>query len=169
MLTQEQIERTVEYDPVGGCWLWPLNYNGQGYCRYQNQRVHRLSFEAYIGPIPDGFVIDHKCRVRCCVNPQHLRAVTPRINAVENNIGPTAANAVKTHCPKGHALTLDNIKWQHRHGSRKRICLICARETSRIYMATVRARKKETAGTVGRNARKHTALNSTEAKTGEPG
>ncbi len=65
--------------------------------------VHRYVYELLVGPIPDGFDIDHLCRVRNCVNPEHLEAVTHRENMLRGDTL-AAANAAKTHCPKGHAL-----------------------------------------------------------------
>lgn len=68
-----------------GCWLWQgvQNGKGYGYIRHNNLKrgVHRVSYEIYIGPIPEGMHIDHLCRVRHCCNPEHLEAVT----VAENN------------------------------------------------------------------------------------
>lgn len=110
----EKIRQTVEYDTNGGCWLWrgwvsPEGY-GKGYDPKikRNKPAHRLSYESFVGPIPDGLVIDHLCRVRSCVNPAHLRVATNTEN-VMCGVGITAKNAVKTHCPKGHAYEGDNL------------------------------------------------------------
>lgn len=48
--------------------------------------MHRLSWEDNVGPIPEGMVIDHMCRVRACCNPDHLRAVPNVVNSTENTI-----------------------------------------------------------------------------------
>jgi hypothetical protein len=67
------------------CWLWTGTPNDQGYGRLTvdgvRQLVHRLSYIAHVGPIPDGLVIDHKCWQRLCVNPAHLQAVTKQANS----------------------------------------------------------------------------------------
>ena len=68
----------------GGCWLWGLALTPKGYgrikIRNRNVRAHRVSYEAFCGPIPSGMVIDHSCRVRHCVNPAHLEPVTDAEN-----------------------------------------------------------------------------------------
>lgn len=90
--------------PESGCWVWmgALNHNGYGAAFVAGARLaHRVSYIAFVGPIAPGFVVDHLCRVRSCVNPDHLRAVTSR----ENILAPgseslSAANALKASCPK---------------------------------------------------------------------
>jgi hypothetical protein len=65
---------------VTGCWLWTPQPDANGYGRISiNDRVqyaHRVSWETFIGPIPEGLTIDHLCRVRRCINPAHLEPVT---------------------------------------------------------------------------------------------
>jgi hypothetical protein len=68
-----------------GCLVWQAALNSQGYGQFvhdgRTQSAHRLAYVEANGPIPDGLQIDHLCRVRSCVNPEHLEAVT----ASENN------------------------------------------------------------------------------------
>lgn len=63
-----------------GCWRWQGCRTTIGYGQISFQgtmwTVHRLAYEAWTGPIPDGRVLDHLCRVRHCLNPAHLEAVT---------------------------------------------------------------------------------------------
>ena len=67
-----------------GCWLWKKHIVPSGYGAAWDDgkrvRAHRLSYEVFIGPIPDGAIIMHKCDVRHCVNPSHLRVGTQAQN-----------------------------------------------------------------------------------------
>lgn len=71
-------------DRSGECWLWLGRKNPKGYGQMtisKHQRsAHRVSYETFVGPIPEGMQIDHLCRVRHCVNPEHLEPVTQRVN-----------------------------------------------------------------------------------------
>lgn len=94
------------------CWLWTgglIKGYGDFYYGKHAIKAHRLSFIISKGNIPDGLVIDHTCRVKNCVNPKHLRAVTAKVNALENSDSASAINIKKTHCIRGHALIGKNI------------------------------------------------------------
>lgn len=100
-----------KYMPVteSGCWLWTASCDGKGYGQLSNTvgatpqhlRAHRVAYEIHKGLIPDGMTLDHLCRVRSCVNPDHLEPVTRKENILRG-VAPSALNAVKTHCPHGH-------------------------------------------------------------------
>jgi hypothetical protein len=92
-------------DKTGSCWLWTgaIQSRGYGHLAVNKRAVlaHRYAWELENGPIADGLVIDHRCRVRACVNPDHMDLVSPKENTMRG-IGPTAINARKTACPAGH-------------------------------------------------------------------
>jgi len=89
MFTRSVRERffdKVSPEPNSGCWLWDAtgDEKGYGFLKIGNRhhRAHRVSYQLHKGPIPKGMVVDHLCSVRCCVNPDHLEAVSHRENAV---------------------------------------------------------------------------------------
>lgn len=100
--------------------------------------AHRYFWEKTNGPIPEGLVIDHLCRNRACVNLEHLEVVTGRENCLRG-IGPTAINALKTHCSRhGHPLSGANLIL---HPDGRRECRECQRESGRNHMRRRRERE----------------------------
>jgi hypothetical protein len=85
--------------------------------------AHRVAYELLVGPILEGLHLDHLCRNRKCVNPDHLEPVTPKVNANRGFNIRNIREAAKLYCVNGHARDLDNIK---RSG-----CPECARERAR--------------------------------------
>ena len=105
-------ERFTSKVSFGQCWHWraSLFRNGYGQFRHATGRLaHRYAWEVFNGPILDGLNIDHLCRVRNCVNPNHMELVTRGENVLRG-VGPTAINARKTHCSLGHALEGANLQ-----------------------------------------------------------
>lgn len=121
-------------DRSGDCWLWTdvLAANGYGYLGIGGRsgrkiQAHRIAFELAKGPIPEGMQIDHLCRNRGCVNPDHLESVTQRENLLRGT-GVSARHAVATHCSRGHEFNDQNTRT--RNG--KRQCKICQNYTKRM-------------------------------------
>ena len=123
---RELILTSVAIDE-NGCWRWQRSCNRDGYSQVTYggvaMNVHRLSYETFVGPIPEGLHIDHLCRVRDCVNPEHLEPVTPRENTMRSPIAQAALNAAKTHCAQGHAYDAANTYLY----KGARICRACNR------------------------------------------
>ena len=112
------------------CWLWIGAKDSDGYGNWshskKNVKPHRFSYELHIEKIPKGLVIDHLCRVRNCVNPKHLRAVSNRTNLAAG-IGFTSTNLKKTHCPKKHPYSGSNL-YRYKNA---RMCKQCAIQRQR--------------------------------------
>ena len=119
-----------------GCWLWQgyKNPKGYGIAGHNGKicRAHRVMYEELVGPIPEGLDIDHLCRVRHCVNPDHLEPVTRRENILRGLHG-----RLKLFCNQGHN------RWgaqkDSRSGYQVRRCLEC----NRLCNAKRRAKAKE--------------------------
>lgn len=121
--------------PMSGCWLWfgaqlANGYGSVGIVGYGDRSclAHRYVYTMLVGPIQNGLHIDHRCRVKCCVNPAHLEAVTQQVNNARG-----AFHRRKTHCIRGHALEGDNLIW--RRGRTERACRACVNLNNRRYRA----------------------------------
>lgn len=135
-----------------GCWIWKLRLDKDGYgqisVKNRKRGAHRVSYETFVGEVPEGLVIDHLCRVRACVNPEHLEAVTDEVNR-ERGEWFIAVNAAKTHCKNGHELSGDNliIKINARNESGfQRQCRACRNKESRERMKRNYNRKPKNEG-----------------------
>jgi len=132
---KDRFMQHVSPEPNSGCWLWtgvigPKGY-GHGFIgKGRTRSAHRAAYELFVGPIPDGVEIDHKCRVRSCVNPKHFDLVPHRVN-VQRGIAVGEAGrdashkrqAERTHCKNGHEFTEQNTRiWKG-----ARICRTCKR------------------------------------------
>jgi len=137
-LAERVLARAVPNDD--GCWVFP-GATSKGYGRVGTydrdtgkQRVyqtHRVVYEHLVGPIDDGLVLDHLCKERRCVNPEHLEPVTPTVNTERAVELQRIANAEKTECPRGHKYTRANTYTPK--GSTARYCRECGRHASRKW------------------------------------
>jgi hypothetical protein len=167
MDTQEHARKFwLKVDQSGGpdaCWPWKLSCfkttgYGQAVVDGGHDTAHTFAYYFTYGPVPAEMTIDHECHTRdstcaggktClhrkCCNPRHLVLKTNKENVLAGR-GPTAENARKTHCKKGHALTEDNIYLvKKKDGHIERWCRICHMEKSREYYWRKKAEKEKAA------------------------
>lgn len=121
-----------------GCWEWTASLS-KGYGQFRaggtHRGAHRVAYELWVGPIPDGLHIDHLCSNPICVNPDHLEPVTCEVNLLRGATTLTRINREKTHCPQGHPYAGDNLRFTPNGG---RYCLSCKRIKKAEYDARQR-------------------------------
>lgn len=138
---EDRFAKKLELAPTG-CIEWTGGKTAAGYGSFavdtshrgaKKDMAHRWAYEFYVEPIPTGFDIDHLCRNKSCVNPDHLEPVTRRENVLR-------AAALITHCPQGHPYNDDNTI-TNQQGHRK--CRACAKARDIARRDVKNARRRE--------------------------
>ena len=117
-----------------GCIEWIASTSNSGYGTFYTGETftvaHRWSYEYHVGPIRAGMQVDHLCRNRLCVNPEHLEQVTALTNLLRGT-----GSAARTHCPAGHPYAGDNLRIVASTGYR--VCITCRRanDTRRYHLS----------------------------------
>jgi hypothetical protein len=137
IVTSQILERflaKVEFpdDVENECWSWIGNCHQAGYGVFVISGApylsHRLSYDHFWGPIPEGMELHHNCGTKLCVNPRHLEPISKSDHAK----GELNKRYCRTHCANGHLLSAENIYWYHRKIANRtllsRKCKICLRE-----------------------------------------
>jgi hypothetical protein len=123
----ERVDKSAE------CWVWTRGKTTQGYGQYQEHGrfflAHRWGRWLARRHIPDGLELDHLCRNRACVRPDHLEAVAPKVNQ-QRGMSPSGVNSRKTQCPRGHEYS---VQATGKRAGRRR-CVECHRERNRQSM-----------------------------------
>lgn len=138
---------------ASGCWQWTKALGKRGYadihvgrsvsgaCTHFKKKAHRVMYEFWYGPVPANLDMDHLCRNKGCINPNHLEPVPRSVNA-KRGLGPAMAatrNLARTHCKNGHPFAGENLKLRE---GRYRRCAECCRIAARKCAARKRERQK---------------------------
>ncbi len=123
---------------TNNCWLWHSTQS-RGYGQFSlggNQvAAHRFSYELVNGPIPKPLQIDHMCRNTLCVNPEHLQAVTQKVNLLLSRESIGHVYKKQKACMRGHEYTQPNTRWYKGY----RYCRAChSRRANRYYHARLK-------------------------------
>lgn len=117
------------------CWLWKgaiANTYGSFSINGRMLKAHRLAYEHYIGKIQDGMFLDHLCRVRHCVRPDHLEPVTNREN-MRRGTAPNWLTHRSGRCRRGHSMEDAYVRKEGR-----RCCNICSSQRARKYQELIK-------------------------------
>lgn len=110
------------------CILWTGRINVDGYGTIGIHLAHRRAYEDQVGPpIPKGYVLDHVCNVRACINVLHLEPVTQPENVRRTNERGRHRSVQITHCPQGH----DYARHGRRTPDKRLYCRVCKTVKSR--------------------------------------
>lgn len=120
---EERFERWYIPEPMSGCWLWfgseitfikggTYGVIGNSDWRSGKSYAHRVSYELYVGKIPEGYEVDHTCKNTLCVNPEHLQALTRKEHAQI-----TWDRKLQGNCKRGHSMDVKNT-WFEKTGAK---------------------------------------------------
>ena len=128
---EERFQAKVEKTDT--CWLWTGTVHkttGYGITSVEGRHVlaHRWSYEHFVGSIPKGLHLDHLCRVRHCVRPDHLEPVTQGENNRRAAAAKPSTRNLTTHCGNGHLYDEANTSY-YPNGQRR--CRACGRDIAR--------------------------------------
>ena len=141
---RNRITANVTIIDNSNCWIWNLFKDRDGYglmtINGSTYRAHRASYSVFREQPGANLVIDHICRNRSCVNPEHLRLVTTKVNVTENSLSIQAHNSAKTHCKNGHEFTEKNTIIAN---DNSRQCRTCVNARQRKISSTPEAKEKK--------------------------
>ena len=125
-ILRKRILRNICINPKTQCWEWTKSrFSSTGYgrisIRYKSWCAHVISYKLFVGEVPAGLELDHLCRIRHCVNPNHLEPVTRKENVIRG-INPASKNYHKTACIRGHVLEKENLIIDSQGHRQCRIC-----------------------------------------------
>ncbi len=141
MNSYDRFEAKYIPEPMSGCWLWTAALSNKGYGFYFSDGhnfAHRWSYSHFVGPIPEGLIVRHRCDTPSCVNPDHLELGTQSDNMQDcikrgRHKGAAWQRRNATHCKRGHEYTEENTLLEQ---GKYRVCRACKRERYHTRYAT---------------------------------
>lgn len=179
---KERLLAHIKINEQTGCWEWTGSKKPAGYGQISIPTpkgayplyAHRVAYEIYKGPIPDGYETDHLCRNRGCVNPDHLEAVPQEINRIRGagSGGSLSPEVINNVCQKGHPRTPASTGYFTLEGRRRRFCKICYAINRDKYREDINRKYREKwhqryPNSTYRKRRTENAANKTQGAPGE--
>lgn len=146
---EERLAKYTNQGPPEACWEWLgtiSNRGGYGVFSLAGRRryAHRYVYERLHGPVVEGKELDHLCRNRRCVNPNHLEPVAHAENVrrgSKENFDPDRLGRYqrsKMQCPQGHIYSKENTKINY---AGRRVCRTCEREKALRWYYAAKAKR----------------------------
>lgn len=130
-----RFHKSISLPDANGCMRWISHFNNCGYGRfcyvYRQILAHRFAYQVWVSEIPEGLTLDHLCGHPWCVAPDHLEPATQRTNILRGT-APSAINAAKTHCIRGHEFDDTNTRITTNGRRQCRQCIRAYRRQHRL-------------------------------------
>lgn len=123
------LEKSIKIVQRSPCWEWQKSRDKHGYGYVgqdaKTKKAHRVSYETFIGLIPEGMCVLHRCDNPPCINPEHLFLGTLKQNALDRDAKHRGPDSKKLYCKRGHLFSAENLVVSVLKNYGKRVCKKC--------------------------------------------